>query len=35
MHKYEMLAIIDEGAYGVVYKVRNKDNNRTCTARPT
>lgn len=30
MYKYEVIAIIDEGAYGIVYKVRNKDNNRTC-----
>jgi hypothetical protein len=30
MNKYEMLGVIDEGAYGIVYKVRNKENNRTC-----
>ena len=25
MNKYEVLGIVGEGAYGVVYKARNKD----------
>ena len=25
MNKYEILGIIDEGAYGVVYKAKNKE----------
>ena len=29
MNKYEVLGIVGEGAYGVVLKCRNKDNNET------
>ena len=26
MNKYEIIGIVGEGAYGVVYKAKNKDN---------
>lgn len=30
MNKYEILGVIGEGAYGVVLKVRNKENGEIC-----
>ena len=27
MNKYEILGIVGEGAYGIVYKAKNKDTN--------
>lgn len=27
MHKYDILGIVGEGAYGVVYKAKNKETN--------
>lgn len=26
MNKYEVLGIVNEGAYGIVYKAKNKEN---------
>ncbi len=30
MNKYEILGVVGEGAYGVVLKCRNRENNEIC-----
>ena len=30
MNKYEVLGVVGEGAYGVVLKCKNKENNEIC-----
>lgn len=34
MNKYEVLSIIDEGAYGIVLKARNKETGEYCKNQP-